>query len=234
MFAYAGNNPIKYTDPDGNDIWIAFEKIFMLGFDFRFSNRGKTQMAGIAHVTFINTTTNESFSAVYDIRCLDSVGINLNAGFSGGITGYTKYFDPGTKPEVVQKSYEGIFATIFCPELTNPDILSIYGFSASNSIVVGVDPEKGFFNTDDTPWVGINASISFNAVDLLKDFITGGVSISIPTCGIQYSVYKLHDRSWDDPEYEKYFLAARLFSNPLPLPELQVITKEALKLLGSE
>ena len=226
LFAYAGNNPIKYTDPDGEKTkWSAKEWIVMAGVDFRLGDTGITGMIGKAHVTFTNEETNESFNFTYDIVTVNSLGLNVFVGASGGFTYYEKEFDDDASQEEVIKSYEGIFANITCPQLSFFGGANFYGFSASGTVVLGVDKDKGFFGED--PWRGINVSVSFNLVSALLS----PVSNPIPTYSLSFSIYKPSvDKDGKKTEwanFDEYFFKARLFSNQLKPSDLPRLAEDA-------
>ncbi len=210
LFHYAGNNPLRYVDPDGNDIWLATEWIGMLGGDVRMASNGETYMVGKARVKFFNLTTHESFSQTYDILCTDSYGVNFYFGASGGFTKYVKFFPENATKDDVKKSYTGIFASFSNPAYAPLSDTDVAGLSVSNAMVVGVDPKKGI--DVDNCWIGINYSLSFNLYDL---FIPGG--LGVPNAGIQYQVYKLPKQDWT--EYQEEFEATKLYKeSPLHIP----------------
>ena len=210
LYHYAGNNPMRYVDPDGNDIWLATEWIGMLGGDVRMASNGETYMVGKAHVKFFNLTTHESFSQTYDILCTDSYGVNFYFGASGGFTKYVKFFPENATKDDVKKSYTGIFASFSNPAYAPLSDTDVAGLSVSNAMVVGVDPKKGI--DVDNCWIGINYSLSFNLYDL---FIPGG--LGVPNAGIQYQVYKLPKQDWT--EYQEEFEATKLYKeSPLHIP----------------
>ena len=210
LFHYAGNNPVRYVDPDGNDIWLATEWIGMLGGDVRMASNGETYMVGKARVKFFNLTTHESFSQTYDILCTDSYGVNFYFGASGGFTKYVKFFPENATKDDVKKSYTGIFASFSNPAYAPLSDTDVAGLSVSNAMVVGVDSKKGI--DVDNCWIGINYSLSFNLYDL---FIPGG--LGVPNAGIQYQVYKLPKQDWT--EYQEEFEATKLYKeSPLHIP----------------
>ena len=210
LYHYAGNNPLRYVDPDGNDIWLATEWIGMLGGDVRMASNGETYMVGKARVKFFNLTTHESFSQTYDILCTDSYGVNFYFGASGGFTKYVKFFPENATKDDVKKSYTGIFASFSNPAYAPLSDTDVAGLSVSNAMVVGVDPKKGI--DVDNCWIGINYSLSFNLYDL---FIPGG--LGVPNAGIQYQVYKLPKQDWT--EYQEEFEATKLYKeSPLHIP----------------
>ena len=225
MYHYAGNNPVCYTDPTGeDDVWMACEWIVMLGGDFRLGTLGYTGMLGNAYVTFTNLSTKKSFSQCYDIKCYDSFGLNTFAGISGGFTMYFKSFPDNASEDTVSRSYTGIFASFINPFLykamsTLSNKIDICGVSVSSTMVVGVDPEKGFA-VDKMPWIGVNFSLNFNIIDL---FLPDG--ISIPSAGVQYSVYKKTNEEWSS--YDSFFEAAKLFSKqPLSLIPMEQLVNQ--------
>ena len=212
LFHYAGNNPVRYVDPDGNDIWLATEWIGMLGGDVRMGRNGETYMVGKARVKFFNLTTHESFSQTYDILCTDSYGVNFYFGASGGFTKYVKFFPENATKDDVKKSYTGIFASFSNPAYAPLSDTDVAGLSVSNAMVVGVDPKKGI--DVDNCWIGINCSLSFNLYDL---FIPGG--LGVPNAGIQYQVYKLPKQKWTDLELQDCFETTGLYKeSPLYIP----------------
>ena len=215
-------------DPDGRTTWLATEIIFMGGFDFRLADVGITGMLGKAYVVFTNEDTQESISQWYDIVTVNSLGLNAFAGGSAGITFYEKSFSDDATKEDILSSYEGIFANITCPQLALFGGQDLYGFSATSSVVIGMDLRLGFFGND-TPWVGLSFSASFNLMALLP-------GPSIPSYSLSFSIYKLPENEngktdWSNPEYEQYFLGARLFSNQLTIFDLPKLTEEAIQLI---
>jgi len=241
LYHYAGNNPVSYSDPDGRkDVYIATEWIVMFGGDFRFGTMGSTRLFGKAFVTFSNVKTGKTFTHTYDIRCFDSTGVNTSLGGSAGMTMYLKVFDDDNvaQDEVIE-SYTGIFATINVPDQiakigsifknVHPN-MSLYGFSMSGNLVVGIDKDTGFFGQPEMPWIGINFALNFNLLDLA--FNLCHVQNPIPTCGIQFSVYKSSEEKWDCAKYNYIFNRASIYScTNFPIPQ---ITQKAIELLNNQ
>ena len=216
---------------------MATELIYMYGGDFRLGTLGSTWLQGQAFVSFTNVKTGKSFTQTYDIRCYDSIGLNTSFGGSAGMTIYTKVFkDDNVSEGEVINSYTGIFATMTASPLNivNPmfkDVhpkMSLFGFSISTTLVVGVDADKGFFGQPEMPWVGVNLSLNLNLIDLAFN-LCGGQN-PIPSGGIQYSVYKKTDEKWTD--YNAHFTAARNFAfTNFPIPQ---ITRKAIELINEQ
>jgi RHS repeat-associated protein len=91
-YHYAGNNPVKYTDPDGKELRITF-------FVTEITENEKGGITARGYLTVHNTTTGHSFI--------------VEGVFSGGITGLTIPNDtkhaPFGKYDILQSTHEGRF-----------------------------------------------------------------------------------------------------------------------------